>query len=181
MNRRIHCSAWGSSSSTCSVTSASFTVRRRRAVVSEPGGAVVAAGERVHAHDRVTPATPRGRVLIVDDDPGVLDVLSEMVEALHYVSERVETADAGLTAMATFNPDVVLLDLAMPGLSGVDALPLFRRQHPNVPVIVVTAVIDPVTLQQVQDQGAFDTLSKPFQLPALERMLADAMRQRAGG
>jgi len=141
----------------------------------------VVAGERVHAHDRVTPTTPRGRVLIVDDDPGVLDVLSEMVQTLHYVPERVETAAAGLTAMAAFKPDVVLLDLAMPELSGMDALPFFRRQHPTVPVIVVTAVIDPATLQQVQEQGAFDTLSKPFQLPALERILAEAMRQRAGG
>jgi len=125
--------------------------------------------------------TPRGRVLIVDDDPDVLDVLSEMVETLHYVPARVETAAAGLVAMGTFKPDVVLLDLAMPGLSGVDALPYFRRQHPTVPVIVVTAVTDPATLQQVQDQGAFDTLSKPFQLPALNRMLAEAMGQRAGG
>ena len=154
MPRRTPCSGKASSSSTCSATSASCRGRRERDRRSEPDGAAVAAAERVHAHDGVTPTTPRGRVLIVDDDPGVLDVLSEMVETLHYVPARVETAAAGLAAMATFRPDVVLLDLAMSGLSGVDALPSFRRQHPGVPVIVVTAVIDPATLQQVQDRGA---------------------------
>jgi DNA-binding NtrC family response regulator len=124
---------------------------------------------------------PLGRVLVVDDEPGVLDVLSEMVGTLGYTAEQAETAEDGLAAMTAFRPDVVLLDLAMPGLSGVDALPTFRSRHPGVPVIVVTAVIDPETLDLVQRHGAFDTLSKPFQIPALERMLTEAMRQRASG
>jgi DNA-binding NtrC family response regulator len=123
---------------------------------------------------------PRGRVLVVDDDLGVLDVLSEMVATPHYVVDRTETATAALAAMATFRPDVVLLDLAMPGLSGLEALPSFRRLHPEVPVIVVTAVVDPATVQHAREQGALDILGKPFHLPVLERMLADAMKKRAG-
>jgi CheY-like chemotaxis protein len=83
--------------------------------------------------------------------------------------------------MTAFRPDVVLLDLAMVGFSGVEALPYFRGQYPAVPVVVVTAVIEPETLQRARAQGAFDTVSKPFQLPALDRMLADAMRSRASG
>jgi CheY-like chemotaxis protein len=82
-----------------------------------------------------------------------------------YWGDAVRTAQPavdGIIAMSPSPSDVVLLDLAMPGVDGLDALPRFRNHYPNVPLIVVTPVIKPDALDCARAAGAFDILSKPF-------------------
>jgi CheY-like chemotaxis protein len=124
----------------------------------------------------VRAVTGRGRVLVVDDDPGVLDMLCEILEHLGYNASTAASGEEAIAAMATVQPHVVFLDLMMPGISGLDALMYFRRHHPTVPVIVITADIRKESAQKARAAGAFDVVEKPFDLNALRNLIARAMR-----
>jgi CheY-like chemotaxis protein len=77
---------------------------------------------------------------------------------------------------ATTRPQVVFLDLAMPGISGLEALTYFRQHHRTVPVIVITGAPGQESAQKARAAGAFDVLAKPFDMAALQSLVAQATR-----
>jgi two-component system OmpR family response regulator len=79
--------------------------------------------------------TGHGRVLVVDDQPQVLDTLREIVEHMGYEACTAASVEQAIAAMATVRPHVVFLDLLMPGMSGLEVLAHFREHHGAVPVI----------------------------------------------
>ena len=84
------------------------------------------------------------RVLIVDDEPDVremLVVLCSLYPDIVVVGEAKDGVEA-IEQAASLHPDAVVLDLMMPNLSGVDALPLLLRDHPDVRVVVLTAAVE---------------------------------------
>jgi CheY-like chemotaxis protein len=120
--------------------------------------------------------TGRGRVLVVDDEPEVLDVLRELLEDLGYEASTAASGEQAIAAMATARPQVVFLDLAMPGISGLEALTYFRQHHRTVPVIVITGAPGQESAQKARAAGAFDVLAKPFDMATLRGLVAQAMR-----
>ena len=120
--------------------------------------------------------TPRGHVLIVDDEPAVLDTLGDMLGDLGYEVSRAVNGEEAIAAMTETKPQVVLLDLLMPGISGLEALAYFRQHHRRVPVIVISASLTPDVSRQVRARGAFDALSKPVALESLANTVGQAMR-----
>jgi CheY-like chemotaxis protein len=120
--------------------------------------------------------TDRGRILVVDDEPVVLDTLREMLQELRYDVSTAASIERALAAMATVRPQIVFLDLLMPGISGLEALPHFREHHRRVPVIAITASMEPEIARQARAAGAFDVVGKPFDLDAIARLVAAAMR-----
>ncbi|HMH50100.1 MAG TPA: response regulator [Candidatus Acidoferrum sp.] len=119
--------------------------------------------------------TEAGRMLIVDDEAPVRDVLCD------YFVERqftVATAANGQEALAVFareRPDVVLLDVRMPGLDGLAVLKRLREADPRVAVIMVTANEDLAVARETLAIGAFDYVSKPFDFDHLDRTVVTAM------
>jgi len=79
--------------------------------------------------------TGHGRVLVVDDQPQVLDTLREIVEHMGYEACTAASVEQAIAAMATVRPHIVFLDLLMPGMSGLEVLAHFREHHGAVPVI----------------------------------------------
>jgi len=122
--------------------------------------------------------TGRGRVLVVDDEPVVLDTLRDILEALGYEASTAATGEQAFAAMATVRPHVVFLDLRMRmlGISGLEALAYFREHHRRVPVIVITGSIEQEIARQARAGGAFDVVGKPFDMDALQGLLARAMQ-----
>jgi len=120
--------------------------------------------------------TDRGRILVVDDEPVVLDTLREMLQELGYDVSTAASSEQALAAMATVRPQIVFLDLLMPGISGLEDLPHFREHHRRVPVIAITASMEPEIARQARAAGAFDVVGKPFDLDAIARLVAAAMR-----
>lgn len=116
-----------------------------------------------------------GRVLVVDDDAGVRSVLVELLETLGHDVTEADSGAVALTSVAEHRPDVVCLDLWMDGMPGMEVLDRLRRDHPKLPVIVVTA--DPLsdTMRDALARGAFGYLPKPFDVPQLKRVLAAAL------
>ncbi|MBI3809247.1 MAG: response regulator [Nitrospirae bacterium] len=107
-------------------------------------------------------------ILIVDDEPEIVELVGEFLERRGY---RVKTAINGEDALALVEkkpPDLMLLDIYMPGMNGVDVLRRLKAQQSPVGVIMLTASQEERLLQEVLDLGAFDVLSKPVNLDQIE-------------
>lgn len=121
------------------------------------------------------------RILVVDDEESIRTVLQRYLAGKGY---EVETADDGDTALKTarsFKPMLVLLDVAMPRLSGIDTLGKLMDQDPDIGVIMVTGNIDEQKAKKCLELGASDYILKPFDFDYLETsvlakiaLLADA-------
>jgi len=115
------------------------------------------------------------RILIVDDEPELTDVVREYLGE-HY---DVVVANSGSTAVAAYQrarPDVVFLDINMPGPSGIEVLKLLRRVDPTLPVIMVTVNTEVAVVQECLREGAFAYVPKPFDLKYMEHMAALAIQ-----
>jgi two-component system nitrogen regulation response regulator GlnG len=101
------------------------------------------------------------RVLVVDDEPEVRAVVAELLGSRGF--DPVDTGDPHTVVdlVRQARPSVVLLDVAMPGMSGLDVLPRLREAAPDVPVVMLTALHDVHTVVQAMRLGAYDYLSKP--------------------
>jgi CheY-like chemotaxis protein len=119
-----------------------------------------------------------GRVLIVDDEPEVCGVLRDTLLDSGYSVKTAVSGREALGLIPVFQPDVVLLDVAMPGMSGVEILDQVRREHPRVAVIMVTANQEEAAARQMLARGAFDYVPKPFDLNVVERVVAAAATRR---
>ena len=119
--------------------------------------------------------TDAGRMLIVDDEAPVRDVLSDYFSERGYAVMTAADGQAALAAFARERPDVVLLDVRMPGLDGLAVLRRFRQADPDVAVIMVTANDDLAVARETLSVGAFDYVAKPFDFEHLNRMVATAV------
>jgi CheY-like chemotaxis protein len=122
-------------------------------------------------------------VLVVDDDEAVREVLCEFLERLGYRAAEAADAAVALRMIVESAPDVVLLDIDMPGLTGTAALPSIRAVAPNATVIMVSGTADPELAKRALTLGAFDFVVKPVDWSYLARSLetASAMRGLAPG
>ena len=112
-------------------------------------------------------------LLIVDDDNNIRETLSDLLSESHecHTADRAEQALAYLE----FEYDVVLTDMAMPGLSGDQVLKRVQMQHPHTPVIVISGNSDEDTARNLLDMGAFAYISKPFKLEDVESAVVRAI------
>ncbi len=121
----------------------------------------------------------RHRILVVDDEQDILDILHE-----HFAKEcDVETAADGMTALAIVRarrPDVIFLDINMPGINGVDVLKSVKELDATIPVLMVTANADNALAAEAIKRGAFSYVPKPFDLKYLDHLVAAALSGRAG-
>jgi DNA-binding response OmpR family regulator len=116
----------------------------------------------------------RGRVLLIDDDAVFCGTVVACLEAAGYAVDVAMDGEAGLDRFRAARPDVVLLDLRLPRMSGVAVLSALRRLGPAVPVVVVTGERDPHLAHSLAMRGAFACLQKPFALTELERLVGAA-------
>jgi DNA-binding response OmpR family regulator len=123
--------------------------------------------------------TALGRILIVDDEQPVLDILSEYFAGQGYA---VQTASSGVEALAAVKrerPDLVLLDVNMPKMSGVEVLRRLRAIDGHLAVIMVTANEDVGVAQETLKAGALDYVAKPFDFRYLDRAVTAGLLQAA--
>jgi DNA-binding NtrC family response regulator len=118
------------------------------------------------------------RVLVVDDEPGVRESLRMLLRD-DYTVATAEDAEAALRAIAAEPPDLVLLDLVMPGRSGLELLSDLRSRPSPPPVVVVTATRSVATAVEAMQRGAADYVTKPFELDELRIKLARLLERRA--
>jgi two-component system response regulator GlrR len=121
-----------------------------------------------------------GEVLLVDDDPDLLKLISLRLTSAGY---RVRTADSGETALAALaiaRPGAVITDLRMPGIDGLQLFDAIHRQHPALPVIILTAHGTIPDAVSATHRGVFGFLTKPFDSQELLQKVATALKLAGG-
>ena len=119
----------------------------------------------------------RATIMIVDDEPTVTDLLSTDLELRGYNCVTAATGEDALVKLATVSVDALLLDLRLPGVSGMDVLTKVVSSYPATVVIIVTAVEDPQTVVQAMKIGALDYILKPFELQRVADSIRKALRR----
>ena len=116
-------------------------------------------------------------ILVVDDDNLIRATLYDLFADL-YRCQTAETAEKALALLKAETYDVVLTDISMPGLSGLELLGHVLQNYPGTPVIVISGIGDQEHAQGLIRLGAFDYLLKPFRLEVVEDSVARALNQR---
>ena len=119
------------------------------------------------------------RILIIDDEPAICWSLKERLTDQGHdvqIAASVERADKVLN---TFVPEVIVLDIRLPGQDGLSAIPGFRQRLPSIPIIVMTAFGDLQTVVDAISRGAFEYLVKPFELPEFLSVVSRAIQTLA--
>ena len=122
--------------------------------------------------------TAMALVLVVDDDRSVRHMLTQSFESANLEVVTAETAEQGLTLVSERRPDVVLLDIMLPGRSGLEVLHDIQAVDRRLPVIFVTADSGSSTAIEAMQLGAYDYVSKPLDLPQLNRLVLAAVDSR---
>lgn len=124
------------------------------------------------------PAGDAPRVLIVDDETGILDSLRILLKNEGFIPFTAQGGRAGMEQIAELRPDIVLTDVRMPEVSGVQVLSTARQVDPEMPVILMTAQATLQSAMQAVNEGAFYYIQKPFRNDELITILRRAAEHR---
>ena len=102
------------------------------------------------------------KILVVDDEPDFCEALGDFLEAKGYSVAEAYSGDEALAAYRQESPDVVLLDIRMPGKDGTETLHELKALDPEASVIMVTAIHEEEIAKQAMAEGAFDYITKPI-------------------
>jgi FixJ family two-component response regulator len=117
----------------------------------------------------------RSLVSVVDDDESVRESLPDLLRELGYEAEAFSSAEEFLTSGQIGRSKCLILDIAMPGMSGPDLLRELKRRRQDIPIIFITGQRDGTIRPRVIEQGAVDCLFKPFSDTALHEALKAAL------
>jgi DNA-binding NtrC family response regulator len=116
-------------------------------------------------------------ILVVDDDETIRDTLYELLSE-NYDCQTAPTAEQALARLEVEPYDVVLTDISMPGLSGLELLGHVRQKYPDTPVIIISGISDQDHAQGLIRLGAFEYLLKPFRIEVVEKSVKRALDYR---
>ena len=122
-------------------------------------------------------ATPTS-VLVVDDEDSIRQALERFVTRLGYRAVMARDGITALERVAQNRFDLMLCDVRMPGVSGVELVPRVLERDPDVAILMLTAVDEPRTAVECLKLGAYDYLIKPVDLDELELAMRTALRRR---
>ncbi len=111
------------------------------------------------------------QILVVDDEIAIREVLVEFLSDHGYSAEGAENGRVALQMAKALGPQVVLLDIAMPGMNGIETLKCLRKEAPQAAVIMISGHADHDQALQALDLGAYDFIQKPLDFRYLERTL----------
>ena len=113
-------------------------------------------------------------ILVVDDDEVIRDTLCELLSG-EYDCQTADSAETALTKLETQPFDVVLTDISMPGLNGMELLNRVRQSYPGTSVIIISGLTDEEQARNLIELGASDYLLKPFRLEVVENSVRRAI------
>jgi FixJ family two-component response regulator len=120
----------------------------------------------------------RSLVSVVDDDESVRESLPDLLREFGFAAEAFSSAEAFLASDVVSETSCLLLDVAMPGMSGPDLQQELRRRQRDIPIVFITAQGDETVRPRLLAQGAVECLFKPFSDTALLDALNAALRMR---
>jgi len=131
------------------------------------------------AHPPQSDAVAARTVLVIEDEPDMLLGLEHNLSFEGYAVRTATTGTEGLASVAEFTPDIVLLDVMLPEMNGFDVLKHIRADHPDLPVIMITAKGMEADKVQGLSLGADDYVTKPFSVAELLARVSAVLRRSA--
>jgi CheY-like chemotaxis protein len=113
------------------------------------------------------------KILVIDDEEGIRNLLDTLLERKGYDVILADSGEKGLEVFRRARPDVVVLDLKMPGMDGLTVLQQIHQLNPKQPVIILTGAGNPESERQVRELGVTEYVEKQFSLP----LLGDALNR----
>lgn len=124
---------------------------------------------------------PTNRILVVDDEPVIVEALRRVLGAAGYVVKTAADAETGLDAMEGFRPGVVVIDLKLPGMSGLEFMPLAVDRDCDVVIVLMSGYSSTEHVVLSLQAGAFTFLAKPFTFEEARNAVARAVCFRSLG
>ena len=112
------------------------------------------------------------QIFVVDDDDNIRELLLRFMHELGYESSSAPSGEEALTHLKSHRPDMLLLDILMPGMSGLDVLQETMKLYPDLPVIMISDFADEDMAEDALSLGAYDFFLKPFSLETVKSVLA---------
>ncbi len=109
----------------------------------------------------------KSKILIVDDEVGIVDEIRDFLQEEGYVVHTADTVKAGIKAVTEFRPDLLIVDMKLPDASGIDVLRICRVELPQAKTMVVTGYVDQKVMDEAENLGRDMFLQKPFDLLTL--------------
>ncbi len=125
------------------------------------------------------PAPAQVRVLAIDDQPVILDLISAMCQSMGFGVQTVSSGEEGVRMASRSTFDIVLTDLAMPGMSGLEVARRIRHVHPHTPIVLVTGWEVNVPRSELEAAGVSGVLYKPFRIEQLTETIQGALSARS--
>jgi len=119
------------------------------------------------------------RILIADDDEVSCQLFAETLESDGFQVDQVTSGDEAIARLRAANHDLVIIDVRMPGISGLEVTRIVHEKYPALPIIVMTAFGSIETAVEAIHEGAFDFISKPMNLAELKKTVSRALSQRS--
>ena len=116
------------------------------------------------------------KILVVDDQPGVRRLLFETFREDQHEVEMAANGSEAIQFLKTFEPDLILMDMKMPGMNGIETLRQIRDLDCQVGVIMMTAYGDAQNLEQAKDLGILYYMGKPFDLFELRERVRETLK-----
>ena len=117
-------------------------------------------------------AQKSANILVVDDDPGLLELLTDTLLAIGYTATPAADGIIALDSLANQKFDLVITDIKMPRMDGLQLLKKIKRHYPNLPVLFITGVATPEIIGQAEPDGF---LAKPFRIAHIEQLIEQAL------
>ncbi len=117
-------------------------------------------------------------ILVVDDDPSLLELLTDTLLAIGYSATPAADGMIALDILANQKFDLVITDIKMPRMDGLQLLKKIKRHYPNMPVLFITGVATPEIIGQAEPDGF---LAKPFRIAHIEQLIEQAISTKKGG
>lgn len=118
------------------------------------------------------------RILIVDDEPSMRGFLSILLEREGYVTDQAEHAESAVNMLASAGYDLIISDVQMPGLNGLDLLKMVKRSAPETAVLLITAFSTSEQAVEAMKFGAYDYIAKPFKVEEIKVLVRNALEKR---
>jgi len=117
-------------------------------------------------------------ILLVDDEVNFLNVLSQRFEARGFKADTVTSGEEALEKVKGKNYNIVILDLVMPGMGGIEVLKNIKKNHPALPVIILTGQGTTEKAVEAMKEGAMDYMEKPADIDTLVQKTLEARHKR---
>lgn len=129
-------------------------------------------------HSRGAPVLKRGHILIVDDEARILNTLEGILTDEGYEVSKAQNGDVAMQIVRSANPDLVILDIWMPGMDGIEALQAMKQQRSDIEVVMMSGHGSIDTAVKATKLGAFDFVEKPLSLENLLSTVSSALEHR---